>query len=382
MAILRLSAVTREIGTLVILNSVSAAIAHGDKVGLVGANGAGKTTLLRIAAGLEQADGGEVVRSAGLAIGLLNQEANLDADFMAAPSLRAAVRAGAGELEQMELRLRALEGAGAAAVESAEYAALHESFEVRGGYSLDVRVDSALSGLGFARDDWARPPTQLSGGQQTRAALARMLVAELDLLMLDEPTNHLDVGAIEWLEATLANRPGALLVAAHDRAFLDAVVGRIWELRDRRLTAFRGNYSAYLSQREERDARARKEADTRTLAIERERELVSRYRSHRKFSKMHEHERRLEALQEQAIDAPARAAPRSLAIGWPGPQAPARSGDVVVSLEGLVAGLPGQADRARRATRGAARHAHRPRRSEWFGQDDADAHDRRGPGAD
>ena len=150
---------------------------------------------------------------------------------------------------------------------------------------------------GFARDEWAKPPARLSGGEQTRAALARLVIADPDLLLLDEPTNHLDLDALEWLEEHLRRRAGALLVASHDRAFLDATVTRIWELRDRRLTAFRGDYSAYHRQREERDARAEKDADD--LAEEqvaRERELVQRYRSQRKFSKMHEHEARLERL--------------------------------------------------------------------------------------
>ncbi|HEY5521370.1 MAG TPA: ATP-binding cassette domain-containing protein, partial [Candidatus Limnocylindrales bacterium] len=278
MAILRLSNVRREVGTFVILDSVNAAIAHDERIGLVGANGAGKTTLLRIAAGLEPVDSGEIQRKNGLRVGLLTQEANLDQSFVSAPSLRAAVRSGAGELEQMERRLSELESAGAAAVQSAEYAHLREAFDHRGGYTLDLRVEAALSGLGFDRTDWDRPPAQMSGGQQTRAALARLLVAELDLLMLDEPTNHLDLAAIEWLEQALAARPGALVVASHDRAFLDGSVDRIWEIRDRRLTVFRGNYSAYAGQREERDARARKDVDTRAEAIDRERELVQRYR--------------------------------------------------------------------------------------------------------
>ena len=294
----------REIGTMVILNSITGAVAHGEKVGLVGANGAGKTTLLRIAAGQEQPDSGHVTRRKDLAVGLLAQEANLDPAFAMAPDLRSAVRSGAGPLEQIERRLAELEHAGAKAVESEEYSSLRDSFDARGGYSLDVRVDSTLSGLGFDRADWGRPVSELSGGQQTRAALARLLVAELDLLMLDEPTNHLDVGAIEWLETSLAERDGALLVASHDRAFLDAVVDRVWELRDRRMTVFRGNYAAFLGQREERDARARKDSDTLKDQIEREKELVQRYRSHRKYSKMHEHERRLEALQVQSSEAP------------------------------------------------------------------------------
>jgi ATP-binding cassette subfamily F protein 3 len=341
-AILRLSNVRREIGTFVILDSINAAIAHDEKIGLVGANGAGKTTMMRIAAGLDSPDSGDVIRRSGLRIGLLAQEANLDNSFVSAPTLRTAVRSGATELEQMEHRLAQLEARGAESVESDEYAHLREAFDHRGGYTLDVRVDAALSGLGFDRSDWDRPPTQLSGGQQTRAALARILVAEIDLLMLDEPTNHLDLAAIEWLEQALAARPGSVLVASHDRAFLDAVVGRIWELRDRRLTVFRGNYSAYGAQREERDARARKDQDTLAESIERERELVQRYRSHRKFPKMHEHEARLEALLDQATSEPKRQKTGVLSLDGAIRSAPARSGDVVVRLEALVAGYVGK----------------------------------------
>ena len=341
MAILRLEAAHREIGAEVILESISAAIARDERIGLVGANGAGKTTLLRLCAGLDEPDTGRVMRAKGLRVGLLTQEANLDATFIAAPTVRDAVRAGAAGLIEIERRLAELEAGGAAGVESAEYARLRDDFEARGGYSLDVRVDSALSGLGFVAADWNRPPTEMSGGQQTRAALARLLVSELDLLMLDEPTNHLDVAAIEWLEKTLAGRSGALVVASHDRAFLDAVVGRIWELRDRRIEIFRGNYSAYLGQREERDARARKDADTRAGAIEREQELVGRYRSHRKFSKMHEHEARLAALQEQVGTAPARGRSRRLTLDGSGKERPIRSGDVVIDLEDMVSGFPG-----------------------------------------
>ncbi len=340
MSLLRLAAARREIGTLVILDSVSAAIAEGEHIGLVGSNGAGKTSLLRLMVGLDETDGGQVLRRKNLKVGLAAQEANLDTGFVESSSLRAAVRDGARDLEDLERRLRALESAGTAAVESAEYAHLRDEFEVRGGYSLDVRVEAALSGLGFSRADWERPPTQLSGGQQTRAALARLLVGEYDLLLLDEPTNHLDLSAIEWLEASLAGRPGAFVVASHDRAFLDGVATRIWELRGRRLEIFRGNYSAHLAQREERDARARKQAATQHDAIEREEELVGRYRSHRKYGKMHEHERRLEALRDDA--ASVRPTPRRRAIALAGlSRGATRHGDVAMSMEELVCGYAG-----------------------------------------
>jgi ATP-binding cassette subfamily F protein 3 len=341
MSLVRLEGVVREIGTFVILDRIDAAIAAGERVGLVGPNGAGKTTLLRIAAGVDEADRGTVTRRRHLSLGLLSQEAHFDEAFMSAPDLRAAVRHGAAHLEKMGAELEHLEHAGHAG--GTRYADLQHRFDILGGYTLDQRVDEALSGLGFARDEWLRPPTALSGGQQTRAALARLVVADPDLLMLDEPTNHLDIGAIEWLEEHLRRRSGALLVASHDRAFLDATVSRVWELRDRRLTVFRGDYSAYHRQRVERDARAEKDAESQSGQIEREVELVQRYRSQRKHTKMHEHEARLERLREEKVDAP-RKSTRTLRLhGAALAGGPVRSGELVIRLEDVAVGyLPGR----------------------------------------
>jgi ATP-binding cassette subfamily F protein 3 len=342
-SILRLADVRREVGTFVILDSITAAIAMGDRVGLVGPNGAGKTTLLRIAAGVDEPDGGEVHRKRGLTIGLLAQESHFDAAFMAAPDLRTAVRAGASHLDRIAEQLSLYEREHR--VEEPAYADLQHEFDALGGYTLDQRVDEALSGLGFERSDWIRPPSALSGGEQTRAALARLVIADPDLLMLDEPTNHLDIAALEWTEEHLRRRRGSLLVASHDRAFLDATVTRIWELRDRRLTAFRGDYSAYHRQRVERDARAEKDAETHAESIARERELVQRYRSHRKFAKMHEHEARLERLLDdrEQYQAPKGSRKLKLPAGALAGGGPARSGEIVVRIEDLVVGyLPGR----------------------------------------
>jgi ATP-binding cassette subfamily F protein 3 len=341
MSILRLSGVTREVGTLVILDAIDASIALGDRIGLVGPNGAGKTTLLRLASGRDEPDRGEVHRKRGLSLGLLAQEAHFDAAFMASSDLRQAVRTGAAHLEAMAERLAEFERDGR--VTERAYAELQHEYEVLGGYTLDQRVDTALSGLGFARAEWSKPPSALSGGEQTRASLARLVIADPDLLLLDEPTNHLDLDALEWLEEHLRRRGGSLLVASHDRAFLDATVTRVWELRDRKLTAFRGDYTAYHRQREERDARMVKDVETQAESIARERELVQRYRSHRKFSKMHEHEARLERLEADRRDAPR--AGRRLAIPTAAlaGSGPSRSGEIVVRAQGLTVGyLPGR----------------------------------------
>jgi ATP-binding cassette subfamily F protein 3 len=334
MSIVRLEGVHREVGDFVILDHVDASIAAGDRIGLVGPNGAGKTTLLKLVSGIDEPDGGVVHRKRGLALAMLSQEAHVDAAFIESASLRLAVRSGAKRLEELERRLRGLEHEGR--VTEPEYENLQHEFAVKDGYSLDQRVEAALSGLGFERSDWDRPPTNLSGGEQTRAALARLLLSDPELLLLDEPTNHLDLGALEWLEGHLSRRHGSLLVASHDRTFLDATVTRVWELRDRRLTPFRGDYASYARQREERDIRAAEEAESRAGAIAREQELVQLYRHQRKFAKMHEHEARLEALQpleKRRSDAKLRLPTEALAGG----QA-ARSYESVVRAEGLVVG--------------------------------------------
>ncbi len=340
MSILRLDGVRREIGDFVILDSVSAVLARGQRVGLVGGNGAGKTTLLEIIAGAEEADGGEVHVARGVRLGLLTQEANLDHRFITAPTVRAVVRTGAVEVERMERELALLEADGAEAVQSPRYAALRDRFEAADGYHLDQRVEESLAGLGIPRSHWDHPPSELSGGEQTRVALARLLTADPELLMLDEPTNHLDIAALEWLEATLVRRAGALLVASHDRAFLDNVVERVWELRARHLASFKGAYSAYLLQRESADARARNVADSTATAIAREEELVQRYRSQRKHVKMHEHERRLATLREGRAEAPRSAVKLSLPGSGIFGGSAVRAAEIVVSLDAVLCGYP------------------------------------------
>ena len=350
MSLVRLSNVTREIGTFVILDAVNAAVAAGERIGLVGPNGAGKTTLLRIVAGTDEPDRGEVQRRRHLTVGLLAQEAHFDEAFASAPDLRTAVRRGAAHVEALEAELRAFEEAGAAGTPA--YADLAHRFAALDGWTLDQRVEEALSGLGFGPAEIVRSPEELSGGQQTRAALARLLVADLDLLLLDEPTNHLDLAALEWLEEAVRRRRGALVVASHDRAFLDATVTRIWELRDRRLTAFRGDYSAFARQREARDASLRRAAEARVAEIAKEQTLVQTYRTQRKHGKMHEHEARLARLDRIEVSraGPALRLDRALGRGAP------RSGEVVLRMEDLVVGHPGGPDVARavrlEATRG------------------------------
>ena len=295
MSIITLSDVRREIGAAVILDEVTLSVAAGERIGLVGPNGAGKTTLLKMVAGLESPDQGRVQHAKGLRINLLAQESAQDPELLNAATLTDAVIGGAAEIVSLAAALRMMELDGRAA--STEYAEARTKFDAADGYALEDRVGAALRGLGFPTARHSEAPARLSGGEQTRVALARLVIADPDLLLLDEPTNHLDIQAIEWLEGALRARNGALIVASHDRAFLDAVIDRVWEVRAHHVTRFRGDYSAYAKQRGAADEGDERDADRREKEIARERELIQTYRSHRKYAKMHEHERRLAAIE-------------------------------------------------------------------------------------
>ena len=272
MSLLTLTGIGREIGAVTILSDVSVSVAAGERIGLVGPNGAGKTTLLRMMVGREEPDGGKVERARGVRIEVLAQESSHDPKLLEAATLTEAVRGGAEEITRIAAELHAAEIGGGAA--SPEYAAARQRFDALEGYTIDDRVAAALRGLGFPTARHSESPKLLSGGEQTRVALARLVIADPDLLLLDEPTNHLDVEAIEWLEGALRARRGALVVASHDRAFLDTVVDRVWEVRNHTVTRFRGNYSAYSQQREAKEEDADRDAERRTKEIAREKELI------------------------------------------------------------------------------------------------------------
>ena len=255
MAILTASNVGQSFGSVDLFSGINVSVPNDGKVGLVGPNGVGKTTLLQILAGVSLGSSGSISVSRQTQIGYLSQEA---AQTFAGRehSVYEEMLVVFAELRADEARLRRLE----MGMETADfsddlfnqYSRLQEQFELAGGYEYDIRIKQVLTGLGFPATDWHMPLTHLSGGQRTRARLARLLLEGPDLLILDEPTNHLDVKAIEWLEGTLQKWPGAVLMVSHDRYFLDKVANTIWEMNGAGLEVYRGNYSAYLQQREAR----------------------------------------------------------------------------------------------------------------------------------
>jgi len=264
MSILTAHQLSQRFDNYTIFRNLSAKIEHGSKIGLVGPNGVGKSSLLRILAGLDQPTEGSAYRASRIRLGYLHQEA---VDTFASRDNTVYT-----EMLTVFASLRALEDA-MATIEAhmaagdltdelfANYSDLQVTYERQGGYTYETRIERVLQGLDFGAEEWQLPLQHLSGGKKTRALLARLLLEEPDLLMLDEPTNHLDVQAIEWLEKTLQQWSGALLVVSHDRYFLDSVVNTIWEMSATEIESYRGNYSAYALQRAERWERRQKEFD-------------------------------------------------------------------------------------------------------------------------
>ena len=265
MAIITLNNLGQSYGDFDVFLGVTASIENDGKVGLVGPNGIGKTTLLRILAGQDTSSSGSVRVAGETRVGYLRQEA-MAAFAERDNTVHAEMLTVFAKLIEQEARLREIEekmASGTAAdVLMTEYSAIQSGFEAAGGYDYEVRIGQVLEGLGFKKEDWHTPLAHLSGGQKTRALLARLLLEAPELLILDEPTNHLDVQAIEWLENTLRTWDGAILIVSHDRYFLDKVVNRIWEMSRSGVETYRGNYSAYVTQRQERWDRREAEFDT------------------------------------------------------------------------------------------------------------------------
>src|SRR2546425_1837805 len=227
----RLSDVYKSFGAQDVLRGASFQINPGEHVGLVGRNGAGKTTIFRLVNEEETPDSGEVVRARGLKLGLLAQHVHFDKGSTVHESALAAF----GRLQQIEHEMHNLEHRMSDAGDDLEkvlarYSDLQHEYEREGGFEYSAKAEAILQGLGFDRDTWQMEAEILSGGQQNRLGLTRLLLSEPDVLLLDEPTDHLDVGAVEWLEEFLQSYASGFVIISHDRYFLDRACGRIIEM--------------------------------------------------------------------------------------------------------------------------------------------------------
>jgi ATP-binding cassette subfamily F protein 3 len=273
----RLSDVHKSYGTQDVLRGASLQINPGEHVGLVGRNGAGKTTIFRLINAEETPDQGEVIRARGTRLGLLAQHIH----FEAGSTVHESALAAFGHLQQIEHEMHELEHRMAEVDADLEkvlerYSDLQHQFEREGGFEYAAKAESILQGLGFDRETWSLETEKLSGGQQNRLGLVRLLLAEPDVLLLDEPTNHLDVAAVEWLEEFLQSYASAYVVISHDRYFLDRACRRIVELENGRAASYTGNYSDYLEERDVRREAQQRAYDNQQQMIAKTEEFIRR----------------------------------------------------------------------------------------------------------
>jgi len=279
---IQLSDLTKTFGDRVLFDHVTWQITDRERVGLCGPNGAGKTTLLKMMAGLDEPDGGAILKPSSLTVGYLPQ----DGLNHAGRSVFDEAASAFGDLLAMKTEMHALEGRlGDESIPEAEhdamlhrYSDLQDRFRVHDGYSIELKTATVLQGLGFKTTDFERPTETFSGGWQMRIALAKLLLGEPNLLLLDEPTNHLDLEARNWLEEYLNAYPYAVILVSHDRFFLDSVVTRIADLTLRTLTDYYTNYSGYLAEHHERIEAMRKAKREQDEEVARVKMFIDRFR--------------------------------------------------------------------------------------------------------
>jgi ATP-binding cassette subfamily F protein 3 len=337
MAVLIASDVRKDIAGSPLLQGVSLKLERRDRLTIAGRNGAGKTTLLRMLAGETSADGGELVYGKGARVALHDQRPPRDTGA----TLRDYVTSGAAHLIALEDELGRLEAAMAEGDTSDRtldaYGRAQGELEHHGGYAWRERALSTVHGLGFRDDQLDRTLATFSGGELTRASLARALVSEPDLLLLDEPTNHLDIESLEWLEQALVTMDAAIVLVAHDRWFLEAVGTSVLELEAGRSRFFPGTWSAWRREAAAREMALGRAIDKQRKEIERMEAFVERFRY--KATKARQAQDRLKKLNKiERIERDPRDN-RELAFAF---KPPARSGRVVFELQGGRLEVPGR----------------------------------------
>jgi ATP-binding cassette subfamily F protein 3 len=331
--LVRFNDVSKSFGPFDVLRNVSFDIQPGQKTGLIGPNGSGKTTLLDLFSNPDDRDSGTISRSSDLRVGHLEQIPDLGSATVFETGLETF-----SELQDIEKGIAELEESIAGRPDDVEllhrYSELQHRFEFKGGYSYRARTEAALFGVGFTRDQLTRQSDSLSGGEQNRLALARLLLADVDLLLLDEPTNHLDIGAIEWLEHHLRDTDKALVLVSHDRFFLDRVANRILDLEHGRVGEYKGNYSAYLLQRAERRAVQEKEWLRQKKFIEQTEGFIQKNLAGQKTKQAQARRNQLERMER--IERPTGSKPK---VGFAF-KTSVRTGRHVVTTRNLAIGYP------------------------------------------
>lgn len=327
--IMQLEHISKSFGGRTLFSDVTFRLEEYERLALVGPNGAGKTTMLNIISGEEDADEGRVLFAKGARVGYLEQEAIEMEDR----SIFEEAMASQVEVLEAERHLHELEeslGDNPTDQQLAAAGRARDAYEVLGGYTIESKVRSVLFGLGFKSEDLTRSTTEFSGGWQMRIALAKLLIRNPEMLLLDEPTNHLDLESVTWLEGFLRGYAGTVIVVSHDRAFMDNMVDRVVEIDNGHVNLYKGNYSAYLSEREERLERLRAEATKQAEEIAHMEAFIEKFRyKPTKAKQVQDRVKKLEKIKR--IEVPEEK--KGVHFNF---KQPPRTGDEVVRARGLA----------------------------------------------
>lgn len=332
MLLLSCSNLSRGYDATPLFENVAFEIHAGERIGFVGPNGAGKSTLMRILAGQDEPDSGKITLHAGARLGMLQQ----DATFAPGRTLFDEAKSAFDELLATQKDFERVAEEMANCTDESQHKQLHAKFDRlaellrhHDAFELDHKVEGVLQGLGFKPADFTRDLATFSGGQQRRLLLAKLLLSAPDIMLLDEPSNHLDIDTTRWLENYLAQQPEGMLVVSHDRYFLDKVVIHIFELHDRKITEYPGNYHQYVRLRDERYERQLKEWEAQREYIEKQEEYIRRAHYGQLAKQAQSRVKTLDKLER--IEKPTRVSgPR---ISFP---EVSRSGDVIFHTEDLT----------------------------------------------
>ncbi|MEQ8788070.1 MAG: ABC-F family ATP-binding cassette domain-containing protein [Pirellulaceae bacterium] len=331
MILLTANSITKHYGPEPVLSGVSFEMRSGERISLVGPNGAGKTTLLNILTGVQQADGGTVELRSGARLGYLEQQAVFDGQRTVWDEAKTALSHLIGLQHESEALAEQIAAAGDDAERKRlgrRFDQLQNELQRHDAYHLDHKIERVLSGLGFDRETYRQPVGQLSGGQQNRLLLAKLLLAEPDVMLLDEPSNHLDIDATRWLEDFLVASPAAMLLVSHDRYLLDKVSLRTLELFRGTVDSYAGNYTAYRRQKAERLEVQRRTYEKQQDEIAKMEDFVRRNSAGLKHAQAEDRRKKLERIERVEL-------PREIAAPPMGFPAAARTGDVVLRVEHL-----------------------------------------------
>ncbi|TYT75205.1 ABC-F family ATP-binding cassette domain-containing protein [Desulfobotulus mexicanus] len=330
---IHLNRISRHHGNQVLFDNASLQILPGTRTGLVGPNGAGKTTIFRLIMGEEMPDGGDISRSLKIRIGYFSQ----DVGDMAGRSALEEVMAAVGDVVSLGENIRKMEASMAEPMDEnalaellERYGEAVESFEHQGGYELESRAQSVLTGLGIGPDAYHRPVEAFSGGWKMRIALAKILTTNPDVLLLDEPTNHLDLESILWLENWLASTfKGALLMTCHDQEFMNSIVSRIIEVGNGGATTYTGNYDFFIKEREIRREQLESSFKRQQDMLAKEEEFIAKFAARASHAaQVQSRVKKLEKIERIVLP------PDQKKIRFTF-ETPPRSGDDVVTMENL-----------------------------------------------